>query len=706
MAEEKSLKKRLNLGKLDLKSQSNLFVAVAVVACVFMLIVPIPAPLLDFFMAINLLLSILILLTTLFITKPTDFTTFPTLLLVSTVYSLAVNVGSTKLILFKGADFNGKMVTAFGEFVVGNGSGMTGIIIGLVIFIILIVIQVFVITKGATRIAEVQARFTLDAMPNKMMAIDAEFNAGTIGEEVAKKRKADLQTEVNFFAAMDGASKFISGSVKAGIFITVINLVAGIIIGMFVNQLSFGESVQIFTKFTVGDGLLSQIPSLLISVATGLIVTRPSGDSEEDDSLGDRLSKEFSLTSLIYFIAGGALIVLAVLPGFPWYILIPMGGILIFFGVQLTSKRKKKAAEAAMEEQKKKESKSTPLSPTSPIVKQDDLSLELGVGLVKLLDPKEGGDLKERIGHIRREFGLELGLVFPSVRMIDNFNLEPTQYSFKIRGVEVGRGSVRPNCYLCMNTGSVTEEISGDETFDPAFGLPAKWISAEDCEKAERAGYSVIDPPTVIATHLTELLRRNADRILGRQEVKAMLDELSKSYSAIVDEVKSKFDGGQIQKVLQLLLKEQVSIRNMVEILETMADYAAITKDPFVLTEKVRQRLGRQICSQYVDEDNTLHVITIDPSFLQTLVASREDLVSGPIAALDPVNHRRWISSLSSYIASVQDKGFLPIVLCPEEARYLIKQSTEREMPNLVVLSVQEIDREIKVESLGEVNVG
>ena len=698
-------KQRINLGKLNFKSSTSMYAGIAVVVCVLMLIIPLPTFLLDFFMACNLLFAILIILMSVFITRPVDFSTFPTILLISMVFGLGLNVSSTRLILTKGADFDGRMVTSFGTFVVGGDSSTAGLVIGLIIFFILILVQMMVITKGATRITEVQARFTLDAMPNKMMAIDAEFNAGTISEEEARKRKADLQTEVNFYSAMDGASKFISGSAKLGIVITALNLVGGIIIGMAIR----GEQnvFATYTRFTIGDGLLSQIPSLLISIATGLVVTRSGSD--EKSTLGDDVKKEFTKDSLMYYIAGGVIAILGVFPGFPWYLLIPLGALLIFAGYKLGSVQKKeKAAKLQNEEKKKAAAASSPVVGVSPVVPLDPLSLELGFSLISLIDAEKGGDLRERIRNIRSELGLELGLVVPPIHMTDNVNLEASEYVFKIKGVKVGSGTIRTGCYLCMNTGGVTEEIPGDATTDPAFGLPAIWISPENCERAERAGYSVIDPPTVIATHITEMIKKNAADILDRQAVKSILDELRKEYSAVVEEVEKNFNMGVVQKVLQGLLREQVSIRNMVVILETMADYvsvATVGQNPYILIEKVRERLGRQICAQYVDDENTLHVITVEQSFCEKLIEKRVFVDGKPVSVLDPVDLRKWLSSLSSYITSVYDRGYLPIILCASEVRPLIKGITERDMPGLVVLSIPEIDKNVKLESLGEINV-
>ena len=688
--------------KVRFKNTVDLFVAVSVIIVVMMLIVPLPTILLDMLMAVNLLLSFLILLIVLYIPRAIDFSSFPSVLLVSTVFGLGLNVSSTRLILSKGIEFDGRMVRAFSTFVVGT-SGTEGVVIGFVIFIILIAVQTFVITKGATRVAEVAARFTLDGMPMKQAGIEAEYNSGAITEEEARKRKMEVQQESDFYGSMDGAAKFVSGNVKVGIFITVINLVVGLIFGMVLRAEDFTTALQTYAVLTIGDGLLSQMPSLLVSFATGLIVTRSASDGKT--TLGASFKKEFAQNAWIYYVAGITMAVIGILPGFPWYVLIPMGGALGYLGWRLASIEK-----LAEQKQlaKEKEKQKTPSSPSgiSPVVPLDPLSLELGFAIIPLLDEEKGGDLKERIGRIRRELGLDLGLVVPPIRMIDNIALEPNEYSFKIRGVEVDRGKVRMGWYMCMNTGGVTEEIPGEKTVDPAFGLPAIWITEDNREKAERAGYAVVDPPTIIATHLTEMIKSRAAEILGRQEVQSIIDTLKKDYSAVVEESTKTFTVGEIQKVMQGLLREQVSVRNMVAILETMCDFAPVSKKAEILVEKVRQRLGRQICQQYMDDKKTLHVITIEPSFLERLAASRVDTVNGPIAALEPVDHRNWISSLSASIASVQDKGYMPIILCPEAVRILVKASTEREMPNLIVLSVPEIDKEIRVESLGEIKVG
>lgn len=679
--------------------RSDLYVAIGTIIVVLMLIIPLPTVLLDLLMAVNLVLNLLILLTVLYTRRAIDFTVFPTLLMASTVFGLGLNISSTRLILTLGMKFDGKMIKAFSTFVIGT-DGNQGLVIGFVMFIILIAVQAFVITKGATRVAEVAARFTLDAMPMKQTAIEAEYNSGAITEEEARHRKMEVQKESNFYGAMDGASKFVSGNVKIGIFITVMNIVAGLISGMIFRGEPFSQAIQTYAALTIGDGLLSQLPALFVSVATGLIVTR----SVSDGTLGTDIQQQFSQNAWIYFVGAGTLAVIGILPGFPWYVLLPLAGALAFVGWRLRTvhaanfKEKMEKAEG-----KEKAKTGEPSGEISPVVPLDPLSLELGYGLIPLVDKDKGAELLERVTRIRRESALDLGLVVPRIRIIDNMRLEPSEYCFKIKGVEVARGRIRMGWYLGINPGGVTEDLPGEKTTDPTFGLPAIWISEENRERAERAGYTVVDPPSIIATHLTEIIKRHASEILGRQEVQSIIDTIRKDYPAVVDEVVKICSVGEIQKVLQGLLREQVSIRNMVVILETLADWRPVTKDPTVLVEKVRQALARQICLQYVDDSRTLHVLTVSPDLTQKIADSRVDTVNGPIAALEPAEHRAWIRSLSHSVASVQQAGYIPIILCPEEARILVKSSTEREIPDLVVLSVPEIANDIRVEAIGEI---
>jgi flagellar biosynthesis protein FlhA len=678
---------------------ADMAVAAATISVVLMIIIPLPTVLLDVLLALNLTVSILIILIVLYTRKATDFSIFPTMLLVTTVFGLALNISSTRLILSRGAQFDGRLIRSFATFVVGTG-GAEGLVIGFVIFIVIIAVQAIVITKGATRIAEVAARFTLDGMPGKQMAIDAEYNSGSITEEEAIHKKTDLQREVDFYGQMDGASKFISGNVKVSIFISVIDLVGGIIIGMVLHHEDFNTAITTYTSLTIGDGLLSQLPALLVSTATGIIVTRANSQG----TFGSDVTTQFTRDSKIYFVSAAVMALLAILPGFPWYILIPLAGLLAFLGYRLSRKEadradKEKLAKAGAA--RKPES----ASELSPIVPLDPISLELGYGLIPLVDKDKGADLLDRITRIRKESALDMGLVVPRIRIIDNMRLEPSEYCFKIKGVQVGRGTIRIGYYLAINPGGVSEDIPGERTKDPTFGLPALWIAEDQRDRAERAGYTVVDAPSIIATHLTEIIKRHASEILGRQEVQSILDALKKDYPAVVDDVMKRLALGEIQKVLQGLLREQVSVRNMVVILETLADYAGITKDTGFLVEKARQALGRQICLQYSDHDHALRVLTIEPGLEQRIIDSRVDSPSGVVAALEPALQRQWIKALTRAVPAVQQKGWFPVILCSEAARALVKSSTEREIPDLVVLSVPEIVSDVRVEAVGEIRL-
>lgn len=678
--------------------RSDVFVAFGVVAVVMMLIIPLPTVLLDTLMTINLLLSLLTILIVLYTKNALEFSVFPTLLLVTTVYGLALNVSSTRLILSQGAAFDGQIVQAFARFVVGT-EGTAGLVIGLIIFVILVAVQFIVITKGATRVAEVAARFTLDSLPGKQMAIEAEYNSGTLTEEEMTKKKMELEREVDFYGAMDGASKFVSGNVKVGILITVINIVGGIVVGTTIHGETIVAALNTYVSLTIGDGLVTQFPALLISTATGLIVTRAISDG----TFGEDVATQFSRQARIYWIATFFLAGLALLPGFPWYVLLPMAALTAFTALRLQRRDRAEAEQVARDQA----TESQPQSQAEPthVAPLDPLSMELGYGLIPLVDKEKGAELLDRITSIRRETALELGLVVPRIRIIDNMRLGPNEYSLKIRGVEVGRGSIRMGHFLSINPGGVREEIPGESTTDPAFGLPAMWITEDVRERAERAGYTVVDPPSIIATHLTEVIKKSASDLLGRQEVRQMLDQLKHDYPAVVDEVSGALNLGQIQKVFQGLLSEQVSIRNQVVILEALADFAAVSKDTGFLIEKARQALGRQICLQYTDEERTLRVVTIQPQLEQQIVDSRVETAGGAIAALPPDMQRRWITATGQAVRVLQEQGYPSVVLCSEAARPLVKHNTRRDMPDLAVLSIPEIAADVRVESLGEIRI-
>ena len=675
----------------------DIIIALGVILIVMMLVIPLPTVILDLLMALNLMLSLLIILLVLYNRDPLEFSLFPTILLISTVFGLALNVSSTRLILGKGAEFNGKIVRAFSTFVVGS-EGSQGLVIGLIIFIILVAVQFMVITKGATRVSEVAARFALDGLPAKQMAIDAEYSSGAITEEETRTRKKHLDDSVSFYGSMDGATKFISGTVKVGIVITMINIIGGLIVGTTIHGEPLQQALITYVSLSIGDGLVSQVPLLLVSVATGLIVTR----SVSEGSFGDEVKSQFSRQSRIYYVAAGFMFAMGLLPGFPWYLMLPLAGITGLLAFRLGRKQKAEAGAAEADEK----AAGTEPQEISPVVPLDPISLELGFGLIPLVDKDQGAELLERVTRIRKEAALDLGLVVPRIRIMDNMRLEPSEYTFKLRGTEVGRGVIRMGHFMAINPGGERDTLEGEPSIDPAFGLPAIWITESEREKAERAGYTVVDGPSIIATHLTEILKHYAGEILGRQEIRSMLDTLKKDYPAVVEEVTKAFTLGEIQKILQGLLKEQVSIRNLVAILETLGDFSSISKDTGYLVEKTRQSLGRQICLQYADDNRKLHVLTINPPLEKIIIDSRMETVTGDVAALESEFQRNWVNSVANTVKSARDKGSWPVILCSESARPLVRSTIIRDMPDLVILSVPEIAEGIQIESLGEIRLG
>lgn len=681
----------------------------AVVVVVFMLLLPLPGWIVDTLMIFNIFFSLAALLLVVFTSKSSSLSSFPRIILFLTLYGLGLNVSSTRLILSSAKlygyeRFPGTMLKAFSSVVAGES-----LAIGLIIFIILIIVQAFVITKGSGRISEVAARFALDSMPQKNFAVDSELQSGAITDEQAREKKREIQQESDFYSAMDGAAKFVSGNVKAGIFITVIDIVAGIIIGTTgQGAMSFGVAANTYTRLTIGDGLLSQLPSLLVSVATGLLVA----GSNTSETMGSQVKKEFSQSGWVYVISGVVIALMSLVPGFPWYLLIPIGTGLAFFGYRLVrgareTERRQTEAEAAA----KAQTGSSPAD-VSPVVPLDPLSLEIGYALIPLVDKDKGAELLERVTRIRREAALDLGLVVPSIRIIDNMTLDPSEYSFKIRGIEVGRSKIKMGCYMCLDTGSVVEEIKGEATVDPAFGVPALWVGEDMRQQAENAGYAVVDPPTIIATHLTEIIRSHAADILSRQEVAKIIDEIRKTNEVVVKEVMDTYHYtyGEIEKVLQGLLREQVSVRNIVAILETLANYGAMQHNTWFLIEKVREALGLQICLQYVDQERKLSVLQLDQSSSEKILQHQVIPNDGgqPFVAFDPVDGRKWISAVSASIAAVRERNMMPIILCAGEVRALVHHSIDREMPGTVVLSINEVmaaGHAVQLEILGEIHV-
>ena len=687
--------------------------AVGIIVVVLFMFIPLPTAFIDLAMVINLALSFIILLTVIYMKRAADFTSFPRVVLITTIFGLAINISSTRNILVHPVKTSGhmagqsEMVQAFANIVAGDK-----VLIGFIIFIILIVVQVLVITKGADRVSEVTARFTLDAMNNKMFTIQNQINNGSITEEEGELKINQLRQEIDFYSAMDGSSKFVSGNVKAGIFITVVNLIGGIVTGTMAGA-SITDALDSYAKLTIGDGLMSQLPSLLLSFSTGLLIT----GSNDGDLLSDQLKEQFSANGTIYVIVGATLVAL----GLAFHngataTLVPIGILFIFVGSRLSHLKTKEEEQKTVEAEKAKNSPQKGNGgpeEISPVVKLDELSLEIGYALIPLVDDEKGAELMSRVKRIRREAALDLGLVIPPIHIMDQMELSPEEYSFKIRGIEAGRGRLKLGHFMCLNTGNVPKdrEIVGEKTKDPAFGMDAIRLPDSKRLEAEKAGYAVIDAPTIIATHLTELIRRNASKILSRQSVSAIIEEIKKTNPVVVDEVTTgdhRFSYGEIEAVLKNLLEEQVSIRNMVVILETLGDYGKLTRDPWTLTEKVREALGAQICQQYADENKVLHVLNLSQSLAQKILDHRADMPGkGPIVAFDPVDARNYISTMSNAVAAVRERNYLPIILCPSEVRRLVKSSTELEMPGIIVLSINEVmaaSPNIKVESLGEIN--
>lgn len=697
-------------GKVLTFIRTNMIGIFAVVA-VLLLIIPIPKVFIDFLMIINLAVALLVLLTVVYTPRASDLSSFPQIILFVTLFGLGINISSTRLILSaQGNNVNAlaktqsAMVQAFANIVAGNS-----LVIGFVIFIILIVVQIVVITKGAGRVSEVAARFTLDSMQVKQLDIDNQLSNGYITEEEANFQKEQLRRDIDFYSNMDGSSKFVSGNVKAGIFITVINLVGGFIVGMVYHHLSFTEALEVYTRLTIGDGLLSQLPSLMLSFATGILVTA----DKSKDSLDEKVIKEFSVDGIIYEIIGGVLAAMGIVfRGGTQFLLIPVGAAFFYFGFRLSKQKEK---EKILEAQKKAEAANGKKSQNNPeqdaVAPLDPLCLEIGFALIPLVDKEKGAELVERISRIRREAALDMGLPVPKIRIVDNMNLEPNEYCFKIRGIPVGRSQVRLGYYMCMNTGAVTEVLKGEPTKDPAFGMPAIWLPEDQRSDAEQAGYTVVDAPTIIATHLTEIIKNNAADILGRQEVNLILEQTKKDNQIIVDEILSgdhKFSIGEIEKILRGLLKEKVSIRNTVTILEAISNNGLYTRVTWKLIDAVRVALGSQICLQYADNDGKLRLINLSQGWCELLFSHAQypEDGSGPILALDPADNRKWINAVSNTIKNVSVMGYMPIILCPGSIRMLVHDSIDIEMPGVVVLAAEEVNAartHVAVEVLGEI---
>ncbi|MGE5631777.1 MAG: flagellar biosynthesis protein FlhA [Caulobacteraceae bacterium] len=668
-------------------------ISIAIIAIIMLIVVPVPTFLVDILLTLNISLSLVIFLLSMYIKEPLEFSIFPTMLLITTLYRLSLNFSTTRLILGKG--YAGEVVNAFGNFVTGSNP-----IVGFIMFLILIVVQFMVITKGSERVAEVSARFTLDAMPGKQMAIDADLNSGLINEMEAKERRKKIQREADFYGAMDGASKFVKGDAIAGIIITVINITAGFAIGMLQMGLGFTEALSKFTILTIGDGLVSQIPALLISIAAGMVVTRAASES----NLGNDIVKQLLSQPKILYLAAGTLFILA-FTGLPMIPNIILSVFLAFMGytLQKTIKEAEKVEEAKaqdveVEEIRKPENVMT-------LLQVDPIELEFGYGIIPLADVGQGGDLLDRVVMIRRQCALEMGIIVPVIRLRDNIQLRPNEYIIKIKGIDVASGELMFDNFLAMNPGTADGELEGIQTTEPAFGLPAVWIGENQKERAEMMGYTVVDPPSIIATHLTEVIKSHAHELLGRQDVQKLVDNVKENYPALADEVVPKqLSIGDVQKVLANLLKENVSIRDMVTIMETLADYAPITKDTDMLTEYVRQSLKRSITKRFIS-GREAKVITLDSGLEQVIMDSVQQTEYGAYLNIDPGQAQKVINNLMKEVQKLTSIGEQPIILASPVVRLYFKRLTEQVAPGLIILSYNELDPSIEVQSVGMVSI-
>ncbi|MBA9024852.1 flagellar biosynthesis protein FlhA [Peribacillus huizhouensis] len=676
-------------------SARDLPVLAGVIMIVAMLIIPLPTWLLSVLILVNIALALMVLLMAMNMKEALEFSIFPSLLLLLTLFRLGLNVSTTRSILSNGEA--GGVVETFGTFVVGGN-----VLVGLVVFMILVIINFLVITKGSERVSEVAARFTLDAMPGKQMSIDADLNAGMISEIEARERREKVGREADFYGSMDGASKFVKGDAIAGIIMVIINLVFGILIGVVQLGLAFGEAATHFSMLTVGDGLVSQIPALMISTATGIVVTRAASNGNLSS---DIMSQLFAYPSLLY-VTAGTMFLLGLFTPIPDLLTIPLAGLFAFGGYKISKTPKKEEVEfQEPEEGLQSEEMKSPESVVS-LLSVDPIEFEFGYGLIPLADTNQGGDLLDRVVMIRRQLAIELGLVIPVVRIRDNIQLNPNEYRLKIKGNEMARGELLLDHYLAMSPGIEDDSIEGIDTVEPSFGLPAKWISEEMKEHAEIMGYTVVDPPSVVSTHITEVIKMNAHELLGRQETKQLIDHLRDSAPILVDEVTpSPLTIGDVQKVLAKLLREKVSIRNLPIIFETLADYGRISTDTDLLTEYVRQNLARQITSTFTIPGESLKVITLSGKIEKLIADGVQQTEHGNFLSLDPNDSQAILESTASKLEELTLMEQTPIVLCSPAVRMYVRQLTERYFPHVPILSYNELESNVEVQSIGVVNV-
>lgn len=659
------------------------------------LIIPVPLFLLDLLFALNIALSMIILFNALFSKEPLDMSAFPTLLLLTTLFRLSLNVSSTRNILLK-ADA-GNVVDTFGNFV-GGGN----LVVGAIVFFVLVIMQLLVINKGSERVSEVTARFTLDAMPGKQMAIDADLNTGAITDEEAKERREKIQQESAFFGSMDGATKYVKGDATAGLVITVLNFVGGIAIGVLMNGMDINAAVQRYSILTIGDGLVSQIPSLMISLSTGILVTK--GSKEAD--VGNILRRQLFSTPKVLNIVGIALIGLGLFTPLNMLVFCAYGIMFLLTARMIANQLEMTETDEAVSEEEESAEEIRRPENVSSLLQVDAIELEFGYGIIPLADVNQGGDLLDRVVMIRRQIALELGCVVPMIRLRDNIQLNPNQYLIKIKGVPVSEGEILFDHYMAMNPGYVEEEISGIPTFEPSYHLPAIWITESQRERAESLGYTVVDPPSIIATHLMEIIRSHLDELLTRQDVHNLIENVKEANETLVSELVPKLlNVGEIQKVLQNLLAEGISIRDLVTIFETLADYAPTTHDTDVLTEYVRQSLKRAISNQYFNNNETTSVVTLDPNVEQVIMDSVKQTEQGAYLALDPDYTNRLMTSLREETDKLEELGRTPIIITSPIVRMYLKKLTQEQFRKLHVLSYNEIDSDVELQSVGMVTV-
>ena len=674
-------------------ARTDVMVAIYVLVAFIMLIVPVPAVLLDVFMAFNIAIAFTILFACMFIKEVLDMSYYPTILLFTTIFRIAMNVSSTRYILVNGT--SGNVVLTFGQFV-GGGD----LIVGAIVFIILIMIQFMVINKGSERVAEVTARFTLDAMPGKQMAIDADLNTGAIDDKEAKERRDKIQQESSFFGSMDGAVKYVKGDAIAGLLLTVINVVGGIAMGMLRNGMDVSTALNNYGILTIGDGLVSQIPSLLISLSTGILVTKGSKESDFGPAIVRQL---FGIPKVMYLV-GGTLVFLGVFTDLNTVLFMGMGLLFVVGGRMIAGNLETAAIESEVDGDEEAADAIRQPENVASLLQVDPIELEFGYGIIPLADVNQGGDLLDRVVMIRRQIALELGTVVPIIRLRDNIQLNPNQYIIKIKGIQVSEGEILFDHYMAMNPGYVEEEITGIPTFEPSFHLPAIWITEGQRERAESLGYTVVDPPSIIATHLTEIIRQYIADLLSRQDVQNLINNLKESNPSLVEELVPKLLGlGEIQKVLQNLLKEGISIRDLLTIMETLADYAPATRDTDILTEYVRQSLKRAISTKYFPNHETTNVVTLDPKVEQEIMGSVKQTENGAFLNLDPNRSRAIIDSVGKEVQKLESLGKNPIIITSPIVRMYFKRLTEDYYKELVVVSYNEVESNVELQSVGMV---